>query len=359
MSLRVGIIGCGFIGKYHSRSLKDLAKSNDANVQVTATCDRNIDRAREYARILGAKTATDSADDLIGDPALDVLYVCAETAEHPALVARAAAAGKHVFCEKPLAKNYRDAKKMLDDVTRAGVVHQVGLVLRFSPVFGLIEHMMKTHDLGPLLSAHMRDDQFFPIRGHYASQWRGDVERAGGGTLIEHSIHDVDLFLRLFGDVERVRCHTRETSGHRGIEDVAMVTFQHRGGHQTTLSSIWHAMDERQSTRHTEIFFERGYFATEHDYFGTVTYQLDKGAPVTLSHDEVIARFLALEGLAPELTDMRMLGGLGDRRFIEAVHRGGPAFPTFAEAVAAHAVVEACYESARRGAEVAVSTITG
>ena len=357
MSLRVGVIGCGFIGKFHSRNLKDLAKSNAMNMQVTATCDRHLERAREFARILGAKHATDRADELIADPALDVLYVCTETSAHPDFVERAAAAGKHVFCEKPLAKSYRDARRMLDAVTAAGVVHQVGLVLRFSPVFGVLEQLMRSDSLGPLLSAHMRGDQFFPIRGHYASSWRGDVERAGGGALIEHSIHDVDLFIRLFGDIQRVRCHTRETTGHRGIEDVAMVTFQHQGGHQTTLTSVWHAMDERASTRRTEIFFERGYFATDHDYFGTITYQLDKGAPVTLTHDEVIARFLDIEGLAPEDTDLRMLGGLSDRRFLEAVQRNEPAFPSFVEAVEAHRVVDACYESARRGAEVDVAEI--
>ena len=362
MTLRVGIVGCGFIGRFHSRNLKDVVRSNLVNAEVVATCDRDPARAAGFARILGAARSTTQADELIDDPALDVLYVCTETAEHPALVARAAAAGKHVFCEKPLAKNYRDARAMLDAVTSAGVVHQVGLVLRFSPVYRVLEHLMSDASLGRLLSVHLRDDQFFPIRGYYASAWRADPERAGGGTLIEHSIHDVDLFMRLFGPVVSVRCHTRETSGHAGIEDVALVTFEHEGGHHTALSSIWHQMDGRESARRLEVFFERGYFATDHDYFGGLTYQLgsaqiDKGAPVDLSADEVLTRYMALDGLDARDHDLRSLGGLCDRRFLEAVHRGGPAHPSFVEAVAAHAVVEACYASAARRRDVAVADI--
>src|SRR5690606_5373383 len=107
-------------------------------------------------------------------------------------------------------------------------------VLRSSPVYTVLHHLMQDAGLGPFLAAHLRDDQFFPVRGHYGSTWRGDVERAGGGTLLEHSIHDVDLFRWLFGEIEAVRCHTRITSGHPGIEDVALVTFQHAGGHQTS-----------------------------------------------------------------------------------------------------------------------------
>ncbi|MES4792074.1 MAG: hypothetical protein C4321_02985, partial [Chloroflexota bacterium] len=128
---------------------------------------------------------------------------------------------------------------------------------------------MRDASLGPLLTAHLRDDQFFPVRGHYGSTWRGSFKHAGGGTLIEHSIHDVDVFRWLFGDIAAVRCHTREaTPGHPGVEDVALVTFQHVGGHQTTLTSVWHGLDDRPSTRFLEVFFEGGYFATEHDFSG-------------------------------------------------------------------------------------------
>lgn len=349
MPLRIGLIGCGFIGRFHAANLRHLQKLQ-APIAYTAVCDRSAERAQAFAKIAGCETITTDARVLIESDALDAIYICTETAEHPALVEAAARAGKHVFCEKPLAKNHADAKRMLEAVEKAGVTHQVGLVLRFSPVYRVLEDLMHDTDLGALLAVQMRDDQFFPDRAHYASAWRGDVERAGGGTLIEHSIHDVDLLARLVGPIESVTCSARYTSGHEGIEDVAMATFTHRNGVTSQLASVWHALDDRPSTRRLEAFFERGWFMTEHDYFGTVTVQRHKGDPTTLSADEVLTRFMDLEGLDTDDHDLRSLGALGDQRFTEAARAARPAHPSFREAVSAHAVVDACYQAARDGA---------
>ncbi len=353
MPLKIGLIGCGFIGRFHAANLRHLQKLQ-APIAYTAVCDRSRERAEAFAKIAGCEVVTTDAMMLIESDALDAVYICTETAEHPALVEAAARAGKHVFCEKPLAKSHTDAKRMLDAVEAAGVTHQVGLVLRFSPVYRVLEDLMQDTDLGALLAVQMRDDQFFPDRAHYASAWRGDVERAGGGTLIEHSIHDVDLLARLVGPIDSVACVTRFTSGHDGIEDVAMASFTHASGVTSQLASIWHALDDRPSTRRLEVFFERGWFMTKHDYFGTVTVQRRKGEPVTLSADEVLTRFMTLEGLDADTHDLRSLGALGDQRFTEAARTGRPAHPSFREAVAAHAVVDACYRSASEGSAIDV-----
>lgn len=355
--LRIGMIGCGFIGQFHSRNLRNLVRSNALPVKYVAVCDRHIERAQDFARLVGATQVTQHAAELIASPDVDAVYICTETAEHVALVSAAVAAGKHVFCEKPLAKNLADARAMRDVVQKAGVVNQVGLVMRYSPVFRVLEDLMRSEDLGPLLSAHLRDDQFLPVRGQYASTWRGDVQRAGGGTLIEHSIHDVDLIRRLFGEVHSVRCTTRFVAGIPGIEDVAVVRFSHASGADTTLTSVWHDIDERGSSRRFEAFFSRGWFWTEDDYFGSITYQLQKGAPVTLSAAEVFTRFLALEDLHAAEFDERAVGGLEDRRFVECARAGRQAQPDFATAVAAHRIVEACYRSAREKKDVRIGDV--
>ncbi len=239
----VGLIGCGHIGRFHSRNIRGSLRSGLVEGQYVALCDRTLARAEEFASFVKADVVTFEPGDVLDRPGLNTVYICTETSEHPALVAAAAARGHAIFCEKPLAKSLDEVGEMVRAVETAGVVNQVGLVLRHSPVFTVIKELVSQDSLGPLLTAHLRDDQFFPIRGHYGSQWRGDVAKAGGGTLIEHSIHDVDLFLWLFGEIEAVRCHTRETTGHPGVEDVALATFQHADGHQTTLSSVWHDID--------------------------------------------------------------------------------------------------------------------
>jgi predicted dehydrogenase len=349
MTLKVGLIGCGHIARFHSRNIRDVQNRGLLDIDYHAVCDRDIARAEAFGQLAGCALVTDEPADVI--ERCDALYVCTETAGHPALIEAIAAAGKPVFCEKPLARNLAEATAMTEAIRHAGVTHQVGLVLNYSPVYRVLAEIMSA-DHGPLLTAHLRDDQFFPIRGHYGSDWRANVESAGGGTLIEHSIHDVDLLRRLFGEIEAVRCHLRFTTEHRGIETVAMATFQHAGGHQTTLTSVWHDIDSRASSRQLEVFFQRARFETAHDYFGTLTCEIDDQPALTLSNDEILARFMRLENLHPRDEDLRSLGGLCDRRFLECAAAGRPATPSFEDALIAHRVVDACYRSAAAGQEV-------
>ena len=351
----VGLIGCGHIGQFHSRNLRGSIRSELVPAAYVAVCDREIERARTFAGIAGAETVTDAADEVFAVPGINAVYVCTETAEHPALVKAAAARGLHVFCEKPLAKSLAEVEEMVAAVEAAGVVNQVGLVLRYSPVFTVLKELTSDPGLGPLLTAHLRDDQFFPIRGHYGSSWRGEVERAGGGTLIEHSIHDVDLFRWLFGEISAVRCHTRYTTEHAGIEDVALVTFQHAEGHQTTLSSIWHSCDDRPSTRRLEVFFDGAWFATDHDFIGPITWQGRSGAEQVIGPEEVWERYRQITGFNEDEMALARRGMMEDLSFLRCVNEGRPAFPDFRTALKAHAVVDACYRSAWGSIEVAIT----
>lgn len=351
----IGLIGCGHIGRFHSRNLRGSLRTELVPGEYVAVCDREIERAESFAAITGAKTVSSEATAVFDRPGLNSVYICTETAEHPDLVVEAARRGFNVFCEKPLAKTIEEVRRMVDAVESAGVVNQVGLVLRYSPVFTVLKDMMSAPDLGPLLTAHLRDDQFFPIRGHYGSQWRGSFERAGGGTLIEHSIHDVDLFHWLFGDIEAVRCHTRTTTDHPGVEDVAIATFQHSAGHQTSLSSVWHSLDDRPSTRHLEVFFEGGYFATDHDFIGPIRFQGRTGEVQEMSADDVFERYCQIAGLQGQEAELARRGMYEDYAFLRCVFEGRPAFPDFRTALRAHEVVDACYRSAAGAREERVA----
>ncbi|MEQ8859870.1 MAG: Gfo/Idh/MocA family oxidoreductase [Pseudomonadales bacterium] len=351
MTLRVGLIGCGHIGTFHARNIKDVQSRGLVDIDYHAVCDHDIERAETFASIAGCALATEDPADVIA--ACDAIYVCTDTAGHPPLVMAAAAAGRHVFCEKPLARTLAEAKTMTDAVNAAGVTHQVGLVLHHSPVYRVLARRLR-EAASPVLTASLRDDQCFPVGGTYGSSWRADVARAGGGALIEHSIHDVDLLRQLFGDIESVRCHTRNVAGHPGIEDVAVAMFSHTGGTTSTLTSVWHDVVSRQSSRHLEVFCSNLRVETHHDYFGTLTEERDDDPALTLSGDEVLARFMELEGLHPRDEDLRGLAGLSDRRFLEAASRGRPATPSFDDALVAHGIVDACYRSAAEGRDVTV-----
>ncbi|MBK7724406.1 MAG: Gfo/Idh/MocA family oxidoreductase [Dehalococcoidia bacterium] len=165
----IGLIGCGFIGRFHSRNLRGSLRSELVPGEYAAVCDREVSRAEAFAALTGAKTVTSNAAAVFDRPGLNSVYICTETAEHPALVLEAARHGLNVFCEKPLAKSIDEVRAMVEAVESAGVVNQVGLVLRYSPVFTVLKEIMEAPDLGPFLTAHLRDDQFFPTRGSMAA----------------------------------------------------------------------------------------------------------------------------------------------------------------------------------------------
>jgi predicted dehydrogenase len=213
--------------------------------------------------------------------------------------------------------------------------------------------MMSDPRLGRLMTIVFRDDQFFPIQGHYASDWRKDFAVTGGGTLIEHSIHDVDLLTWLAGDVESLRAETRNFAGHTQVEDLATVTMRFADGATAQLVSIWHNVLSRPSTRLLEVFFENGYFAVDQDFLGDIryaTYATDSGL---IPQSDVLSRYLAIVGLEGEAYERATAGySLEDYFFLRAISEGRDPFPGFDVAVRAHELVDAVYRSAADGGAI-------
>jgi len=349
MQPRVGLIGCGLIGRFHSRSIAGVIKLGLVDARYVAVCDRIEERAREFARLSGASLCTTDPGELIASPEVNTVYVCTPTAEHKELVLKAAAAGKHVFCEKPLARTLPEAQEMCDAVRTAGVRHQVGLILRHSPIEVVLKNLIGDPGLGRLMTAIFRDDQTFPIEGHYRSTWRGDVAMTGGGTLIEHSIHDLDVLSWLCGDVESLRAETRNFAGHDGVEDLASVSINFAGGATGQLASVWHSIENRNTHRLLELFFERGYFAVDEDFLGPIRYETyASNGKAELSEEQVRQRYLELIGVPDDDTyrDALRRFSFEDLFFLRAIAEDRDAYPGFDIALRAHHLVDAVYRSA-------------
>jgi predicted dehydrogenase len=332
--LRIGFLGAGLIAAYHSKSLRRSGAEQAFAVVRAGVHDPDTARAEAFAAASG-HTVCATEDEVLDT--CDAVYVCTWTSEHPRLVAAAASRGLAVFCEKPLATTLAEAEAMAAVVAEHGVVNQVGLVLRRSPAYRWARQLIDDPAAGPVMSVVFRDDQFIPIQGHYASTWRADRRRAGAGTLLEHSIHDVDMLRFLVGEVTRVSAATANFHGHEGIEDVATATLTFAGGATGTLSSIWHDNLARPSLRRVEIFCARRHIVMDgSDWFGPVSWTDHDGSTSSLAGDD-------LEQAALALLD----GGTNpDGEFVRAVATGTPASPDLATAVAAHRIVDAMYRSA-------------
>ena len=337
--LRVGFLGAGLIATYHSKSLRRSGAEAEHGVVRAGVFDTDRARAEAFAAAAG-HTVMDSEDAVLD--ACDAVYVCTWTSEHPRQVAKAVERGLPIFCEKPLAVSLELARSMTEQVVAAGVTHQVGLVLRRSAAYNWAKHLVDDPAAGRLMTVVFRDDQFIPIQGHYASTWRADRRLVGAGTLLEHSIHDVDMLRFLVGDVTRVSANTANFHGHDGIEDIANATIAFASGAIGTLASVWHDNLARPSLRRVEIFCERRYIVIEgDDWFGPVHWTDSDGTTGSMAGDEIVA------AVAP------LLDGSDnpDGEFIRAVIEGRAATPDFTTALRAHEIVDAMYRSADAGGE--------
>jgi predicted dehydrogenase len=346
---RVGLIGAGHIGAFHSKAIRGVIRAGLVDAEYIGVCDVDPDRAGEFGRMAGLPLVTSDPYALIDDVRINTIYICTPTAEHENLVLRAAAAGKAVFCEKPLMTSLEGAQRMASAVARAGVPNQVGLVLRHAPIFVALKQLMEDPSYGRLMTVVFRDDQFFPITGHYNSSWRKDAVTTGGGTLIEHSIHDLDILTYLCGPVERLTATTRNFAGYPSVEDLALVTLAFEDGATAALTSVWHNVMSRHSTRLLEVFMERAYFCIDQDFLGPIRCETGSGTWV-VAQDEVQRRYLDAAGLSDPTEQMALnRWSFEDLLFLRAVARGVAPYPGFDIALEAHRLVDAVYRSAAEG----------
>ena len=335
MTVRVGFLGAGLIATFHSKMLK----ASGVDVAWAGVYDPDPARAEAFARASGA-TAMASEEAVLD--ACDAVYVCTWTSEHQRLVAAAVRRNLPVFCEKPLSVDLAGAAAMADLVREAGVVNQVGLVLRRSPAFLLVRDLVADPASGRVMSVVFRDDQFIPVQGSYASTWRGDRSKAGSGTLLEHSIHDLDILEFTCGRVASVSARSANFHGLDGIEDSVATTLSFADGGLGTMVSVWHDILERPSLRRVEIFCQRAWIVMEEDdWFGPVSWTRLGGEQRAVSHADLVTECEA-RGIAMPNPD-------GD--FIAAVVGGTAATPSFDDAVRAHVLADAIYRSATAGGD--------
>lgn len=334
MTTRVGFLGAGFIATFHSKMLR----ASGVDHERAGVFDPDGTRAADFVARAGGFVAA-SEDEVIESS--DAVYVCTWTVDHARQVEAAARAGKAVFVEKPLGIDAESSERIVSVLEETGVVHQVGLVLRYSPAFALAEALLADRDrTGRVMSVVFRDDQYLPTGGQYHSTWRGDRTKAGRGVLLEHSIHDVDLLDRLVGPITAVSGSSRHFHGIDGIEDLVVATLDLADGGVGTLTTVWHDLYERPSLRYLEIHCERAHIEVEGDWLGPVRATF-ADQRLDVAGDDLLAE-CAARGIG--LADPAVANP--DGAFLRAVAEGRPSEPSAATALRAHQLVDAVYASA-------------
>jgi predicted dehydrogenase len=347
--VRVGFVGSGTIAWAHALGLKAMIDDGVLDAEITAVHDQRRRRAEGFIEAVGAPgaVAVDEAEEVAGRA--DAIYVCTPTAAHRGAVDAALAAGRAVFCEKPLDRDLARATALVDAVSAAGVPSQCGLVLRSAPVFRALRALVEGGTLGEPMAGVFRDDQYFPIQGTYRSQWRADVAQAGGGCLIEHSIHDLDILRFCFGEVDRLAARTANHAGHEAVEDLAAVSLSFASGLEVQLTSVWHEILSRGSTRRVEVFCRDGMIWLDDDFRGPLHVQTSDGTEVRACPSPQWVDALPLADDAVGLAIRAYVEA--DRAFVDAVAGHTTPEPGLDVALVAHRLVDAAYRSAAHGGE--------
>ncbi len=208
----IGMLGYAFMGKAHSNAFKKLPYMMYPPIAIpklVAIAGRNESATAEAAKRYGYQKYYTDWRDLIADPDVQMFDNGGPNDAHAEPTIAAAQAGKHVFCEKPLARTAEEAKTMLDAVQKAGVKHMVAFNYRFVPAIALVKQLIESGKLGRIFHFRAVYLQEWIIDPNFPKIWRLDKSLAGSGALGDLGAHVLDLARFLVGEPKRIMGMTK------------------------------------------------------------------------------------------------------------------------------------------------------
>jgi predicted dehydrogenase len=190
-TVRIGAIGCGARLRYVLRNLLNAAPPG--RIQIAAAYDPSPDSLRALREELGISFAEEGSEQALAQrPDVDWVFIGSWNSQHARQAIAALLAGKHVFCEKPLATTLEDCLAIRDAVEKSGRTFAFGLVLRYSPFYQKLHEIVSSGQLGKLISFEFNETIGFNHGGYIFGNWRRNSKNSGS-HLLEKCCHDLDL----------------------------------------------------------------------------------------------------------------------------------------------------------------------
>jgi predicted dehydrogenase len=373
-ALRFGLIGSGFMGRAHSIALHSVAATfgQDYQVHCAVLADESPQRAQQAAASMGFDRSTGDWRDLLADPGIDVIDICTPNHLHAEMALAALAAGKHVYCEKPLALDVRESTAIVNAARKAGVRTAIGFNYICNPMVQTARQMIEAGELGEIVSfsGSYVEDYMGDPRAPFT--WRCERRLAGSGALADLGSHLINMAHVLLGPVARVNgvirtVHKQRTvtatgavrevenediaqalvefgSGVPGTMDISRVATGYKCGLQVqvvgTLGSVLFDQERMNELR----FYRAGESIGRHG-FRTIL-----AGP---QHQDYAA-FCPAAGHGLGINDLKVIEV---RNLLRAIRTGGNAWPDFAEGLRVQQVMTAIERSAASGRWTDVSEV--
>ncbi len=233
-STQAGAVRCAILSFAHGHAngyAGVLTHLPDA--ELVAIADDNEARGRAAAEQFGAEFTADYRDVLARDD-IDAVVICSENVRHAELTIAAAEAGKHVLCEKPLATTMEDAQAMIDACAKAGVKLQTAFPVRFNAAAVAFRDAIRAGRVGTPLAVIARNPGTCPM------SWFVDPDLAGGGAVMDHTVHVIDVLRHIFeAEVTEVYAEADTRIYDIPVDDTGLVMFRMSNGLRGSLDTSW------------------------------------------------------------------------------------------------------------------------
>lgn len=224
-TLAVGLIGTGFMGRTHSNAFAQVNKffPHEIRPVLKVVCGRNPEKTAAFAAQWGWEESTTDWRALVSRPDVDVIDICTPNDSHCEIALAAAAAGKLILCEKPLAKTVDEARRMVEAAEHSGQPTMVSFNYRRIPAVTLARQLVAEGRLGRIFHYRAKYLQDWTISPKVAqggnTLWRLDAAVAGSGVTGDLLAHSIDLALWLAGPITQVTAMTETFIKERRLQD--------------------------------------------------------------------------------------------------------------------------------------------
>lgn len=375
--IRVGMIGYGQMGRIHAYAYRTIPIFYDPipfEVELTAVADVVDGVAERAVAQAGFRRGTKDWRDVVTAPDVDVIDICTPNSEHLPVLEAAIAAGKDIYCEKPLCTGLSDARRILGLAQKAGIRHQIVSEYRFLPAVRKAKELIDQGFVGDLFhfrGVYLHSGYIDPKR---PISWRLRREATGGGALVDLGPHIIDVMRHLVGDASAVlgTCNTfiperplaeRPSEMARvDVEDAASVLLRFPGGGSGTLEVSRCATGAEDELRF-EVQGSSGALS-----FNLMDpnwlYAYDATLPEGSRGFQRLATVQRYPAPAVAPAPKFSIGWVRSHvaaqfSFLDAIARGTAPSPSFVDAVWVHAYQDAIYRSAVAPAWTTVPTVDG
>ena len=251
--INFGVIGAGGIAL--RKTIPGMLQAK--NCRLVAIMDTA--RVKDIAAQFGGVRAYTREADLLADPAVQAVYIASPVCFHAQQIQRAAAAGKHILCEKPLTMNLKQTRAAVAACRRHKVFLQEGYMMKFHGAHQRIKELIDAGELGKLVYLRAQLSCWYPpMKG----AWRQQLKTGGGGALMDMATHLYDLLEYFAGPIKRITALTGHLVHRYESEDASTTLLEFRSGAHATVDCFFCIPDEASRTR-LEIYGSQGAILTE------------------------------------------------------------------------------------------------